>query len=235
MASGNNGERDYCSGKLVFGSNVRNGNTNQKDYTVELEAKRRTAQSRFIASYLGLNSTIDDIATENNHRVNASFDWFISHKVFLRVLTLEIFRDPFQNIALRATTSTEVGYRLCDNNVIYWDVAGGPGYQQTQFDSVDEGEDEKEGTAAGKLSTDFEWNITGDIEYTFHYDALSVSARAGERIHHMKTGIEFELSNDFNLEIRYLWDRIDKPAADEDGRVPNKEDSRFVISLGYEF
>lgn len=235
IASSDSGERNYWTGKIGLGINLRNGNTNQKDYTMDAGINRRTAQSRLLTSYLGSYSTIDDESTENNHRLDLAFDWFLSHKVFLRALTLEYFRDPFQNINSRITLSTEMGYRFFDGNTVYWDAAAGPGYQVTQFESVEPGEDDTEDTATGKISTDFEWDITGDIEFDFHYDVQLVSERAGEKIHHIKTGIEFELTNDFDLEISYIWDRIDKPIADEDGIVPKKEDSRFVIGLAYEF
>ena len=235
IASSKSGESDYWSGNVSLGVNARNGNTNQKDYTGEAEIKRRTTRSRLIAAYLASYSAIDDEATENNQRLNVSFDWFVSHKIFFRALTLEYFRDPFQNINSRSTVSSELGYRFYDNSLIYWDIAGGPGYQQTQFESVEAGEDDKENTATGKISTDFEWDITGDIEYDFHYDVQLVSERAGEKIHHMKTSIEFELTNDFDLEISYIWDRVEKPLADAAGITPKQEDSRFVIGLGYEF
>lgn len=235
IASSNGGESSYWSGNVSLGINVRNGNTNQKDYTSEVKINRRTARSRLITAYLASYSTIGGEVTENNQRLNASYDWLISRQVFFRALTLEYFRDTFQNINSRVASSSEVGYRFYDNSIFYWDIASGPGYQKTQFESVEAGEDDREHSATGKLSTDLEWDITGDIEYAFHYDVQFVSERVGEKIHHMKTGIELEFINDFDLEISYIWDRVNKPIADAEGNVPKQEDSRFVIGLSYEF
>jgi hypothetical protein len=62
-------------------------------------------------------------------------------------------------------------------------------------------EEDKEKTFIATMSTELDWDITDDIEYTFAYDIQAVSRAAGGLIHHLKTGIEIELIKDFDIKI----------------------------------
>jgi putative salt-induced outer membrane protein YdiY len=228
-------EINYWSGNVSFGMTLREGNTNQKDALVDLDFQRRTAQSRLINTYIGNFTEQSGFETTNNHRANSGFDWFLSHRLFWRVATIEYFRDRFQNTDSRITASTEMGYMLFDEQDFSWEISGGPGYQVTKFDSVEAGEDDKEETVIVTASTELDWDITNDINYIFDYNAKSVSRAAGSLIHHLKTGLKVELIKNFNIELMYYWDRIEQPVADDVGIVPQNDDKRFVVSVGYEF
>jgi putative salt-induced outer membrane protein YdiY len=228
-------EINYWSGNVSFGMTLREGNTDQKDVLIDIDAQRRTAQSRLINSYIGNFTEQSGLETTNNHRLNSGFDWFLSHRLFWRVATIEYFRDRFQNTDSRVTASTEVGYLLFDDQDFSWEIAGGPGYQVTTFDSVERGQEDQEKTFVVTGSTQLDWDITSDIEYTVSYDFQAVSANAGGLIHHLKTGIEIELIKNFDIELMYYWDRVEKPQTDDAGNIPLQDDKRFVVSVGYEF
>ena len=228
-------EINYWSGNASFGMTLREGNTNQKDALIDLDFQRRTAQSRLISKYIGNFTEQSGFETTNNHRANSGFDWFLSHRLFWRVATIEYFRDRFQNTDSRITVSTEIGYMLFDNQDFSWEISGGPGYQATKFESVEVGEDDKEQTVIVTAGTEFDWDVTSDINYIFNYNAQGVSRAAGSLIHHLKTGLKVELIKSFNVELMYYWDRIEEPVADDIGIVPQNDDKRFVVSVGYEF
>jgi putative salt-induced outer membrane protein YdiY len=228
-------EINYWSGNVAFGMTLREGNTNQKDVLIDIEAQRRTAQSRLINSYIGNFTEQSGFETTNNHRLNSGFDWFLSHRLFWRVATIEYFRDRFQNTDSRITGSTEIGYLLFDDQNFSWEIAGGPGYQVTNFESVEPGQDDEEKTFIATGSTELDWDITSDIEYTLSYDIQVVSSAAGGLIHHLKTGLKIELIKDFDIELMYYWDRVEEPVADDIGILPQKDDKRFVVSVGYGF
>jgi putative salt-induced outer membrane protein YdiY len=228
-------EINYWSGNVSLGMTLREGNTNQKDLLIDIDTQRRTAQSRLINTYIGNFAEQSGFETTNNHRLNSGFDWFLSHRLFWRVANIEYFRDQFQNTDSRITGSTEIGYLFFDDQKFSWEIAGGPGYQVTKFDSVEVSEEDKEKTFIATMSTELDWDITDDIEYTFAYDIQAVSRAAGGLIHHLKTGIEIELIKDFDIELMYYWDRIEEPIADDIGNLPQQDDKRFVVSVGYEF
>lgn len=228
-------EINYWSGNVAFGLTIREGNTNQKDFLLDIDSQRRTAQSRLINSYIGNISEQSGIETTNNQRLNTGFDWFLSNRLFWRVATIEYFSDKFQNTDSRITMSTEIGYLLFDESSFSWEISGGPGYQVTKFESVELGEEEEDKTFIASGSTELYWDINSDIEYNFSYDVQIVSDASGGLIHHLKTGIEIELINDFDIALTYYWDRIEDPVENDSGITPNKDDKRFVVSIAYEF
>ena len=58
-------------------------------------------------------------------------------------LSIQLYRDPFQNIDLQATPATGVGFHILDQGDLKWDLEPTIGYRYTRFDSVEPGEDER--------------------------------------------------------------------------------------------
>ena len=44
-----------------------------------------------------------------------------------------------------------------------------------------------------------------------------------------------ELTGRLDLDVSFVWDRIQKPQARADGSVPEKDDYRLMLGLGFEF
>jgi len=97
VAHGKPMEHNYWSAKLSVGMNISEGNTQRRDLNMGLNLKRRTADSRFVTDYPGYYSETDGIETDDNQRLNSSYDIFKSKRFFWRPLLAEYFRDTFQN------------------------------------------------------------------------------------------------------------------------------------------
>lgn len=228
-------ERNFWSGGVSVGANIRSGNTDQTEATAQLHFKRRTVESRVGLDYIGNYTVTDDVESANNHRANANWDRFVSDRFFLRPLFAEYFRDPFQNIAHRGTIGTGLGYQLIDNSRTEWSVFAGPAYQWTRFDEVEPGEDDTEGTWALSAGTTFDHEITGDIDFRYDYRFQITSEDAGRYNHHMIAGFVFDLTDDLTMDVSLVWDRIEKPKPDADGSLPEQDDYRLIFGLGYDF
>ncbi|MFD2167517.1 YdiY family protein [Thalassotalea euphylliae] len=241
IASAEDNELDLWDGEVNFGANFRKGNTETLDYTFSAEAQRRTSTSRLKADFVANFSESEDkdtgetTETANSRRLTAFYDWFFSQRIFFRAADFEYFADELGNIDYRATLGVGLGYHVVETDDIQWDVTAGPSYQQTRYIEVEPGEDDTENSSVLMLGTYFEWELTKDIDFETKYQVQIVSEEAGELIHHLQTGVEIELINDFDLDLTLYVDRVDKPRPEEDGRVPDKDDYRFVVSLGYEF
>ena len=105
-------EIDYWSGYANVGGNIRSGNSDQIDYTARLGTMRRSVKDRTAFDYIGTITRIDSVDTSNNHRVTLGWDRFLSKRLFLNLIGLEWYRDPFQNVADRWTVTAGVGYEL---------------------------------------------------------------------------------------------------------------------------
>jgi len=228
-------ERNLWSGKATAGANLRSGNTDQTEATGRLVFKRRSIDDRIGLDYIGNYTITNDIESANNHRANGVWDHFVSDRFFLRPAFLEYFRDPFQNIAHRATVGSGLGYQLIDTSRTEWSVFAGPAYQWTSFEDVEPGEDDSEGTWALSAGTNLDHELTGDIDLFYEYRFQITSVDAGRYNHHMIGGFSFDLTDDLSMDVSMVWDRIEEPRPDADGVLPKKDDYRLVFGLGYDF
>lgn len=228
-------ERNFWAGKATAGANLRSGNTDQTEATARLVFTRRTIDDRIGLDYIGNYTITNDIESANNHRANGVWDHFVSDRFFLRPLFLEYFRDPFQNIAHRATVGSGLGYQLIDDSRTEWSVFAGPAYQWTRFEEVEAGEDDSEGTWALSAGTNYDHELTDDIDLFYQYRFQITSVDAGRYNHHMIGGFSFDLTDDLSMEVSLVWDRIEEPRPDADGVLPKKDDYRLVFGLGYDF
>ncbi len=241
IASSSEKERDLWSGYLNLGANFRRGNTIQFDYTVGAGVQRRSSSSRFKVDYTANYSKFEDqetnvqSVTANSTRLTSTYDWFFSQKIFLRAMDFEYFSDEFLNVDYRLSYGIGVGYHLIDSSRTSWDVNAGPSYQKTLFNNVSEGESNSETSPGLVLGTDFSYEISNEIDYEASYQVTFVNEASGEYLHHFETGLEIELSSGFDLDLTLYIDRTETPHPDEHDNIPEQNDYRFVVSLGYDF
>jgi len=239
-ASGQN-EFDLWDGYVNLGLNLRKGNTVQFDYTFSAGMQRRSASNRFKADYIANYSqyentdTEETIVTANSDRLTFIYDWFFSQKIFLRATDFEYLSDEFLNIEYRFRYGVAIGYHLFDTSDITWDINAGPSYQITKFKAVQIDEDATENSPGLVLGTNFSYEVTSDIDYNVSYSVQLVNEASGQLIHHFETGLEIELTSDFDLDVTFYADRTEKPKADGNNITPEKNDYRLVVSLGYDF
>ena len=228
-------EIDYWSGYANAGGNIRSGNSDQVDYTARLGTVRRSVKDRTGFDYIGTITRIDSVDTSNNHRVTLGWDRFLSQRLFLNLVGLEWYRDPFQNVANRWTVTAGVGYEIVDTPRTSWSVTAGPAWQSTDSDSVPAGEDETASSFALRVGTRFDHEITDSIDVYAYYNAFFTDEASGSYTHHFDTGLKVELVGDLDFNVGWVWDRVQDPRPLEDGSFPRQDDTRLVFGLGWSF
>ena len=228
-------ERNYWSGKIGAGLNLRTGNTEQTEYNANANFKRRTPKNRINFDYLGNFSESDDTTIADNQRGSVGWNRFISRRFYISPVYGEYYRDPFQNIASRWTLGAGVGYLIVDNSKVEWSVDAGLAYQQTSFDDVLDGDPTSADTAAFLAGTSYANEITGWMDFFFNYQFNIVNEESGTYTHHLHTGFEFEFFGDFDFDVSIVWDRIQDPRQNSDGTFPEQDDFRTIFALGYSF
>lgn len=222
-------------GDISLAVDFRDGNTQRKDYTVRVDTQRRTSETRFKLNYLYTFSKVDNNTVEDSQRLTTSMDLFLSDRWFVRPIQFEYYADEFQNVDERYTATSQVGYHIIDNSRTTWDVFAGPGYQVTKYVTVEAGRGDKEETAVGVLGTSLDIEVTNNIDYDFNYEGQWVSDDAGGFNHHLDTGLSIEFLGDFDLDIRFILDRVEKPVPKADGSVPDRNDTSLHVGISYEF
>jgi putative salt-induced outer membrane protein YdiY len=228
-------ERDYWSGKISAGLTVRGGNTDQLEYNATGSLRRRTPSTRVSVDYTGNVSSVDGDESANNHRISTEFDVWLSRRFYLFVPYVEYYRDPFQNIAHRLTTSVGIGYDLIDRPKLEWNVTVGPAYQYAWYDSSQPGEADRKGAAALVFGSRFDWDITRKVELILEYRGQYTSEEVGETTHHAVSTLSLDVTKRIDLDLSFIWDRIANPKIGSDGVQPKPDDYRLVVGLGVDF
>jgi len=233
-------ELDLWAVKFTLGLNVKSGNTDQIDYTAKLNAKRRTAKSRFTLDYIGNISKTGNnqgglTETVNNHRVNAGLDIYATRYFFYQPVFAEYYRDPFQNIDQRITLGVGVGYTIIDSGKYQWDVNGGPAFVTTKYLSVQPGEEQRIDTGALVFGTHFDAELTNTLDFIFKYNIQASKKEAGGYTHHMIASFESELTGHLDFDLSLIWDRISQPREDDLGQIPKPDDYRLSVGVTYTY
>lgn len=163
--------------------------------------------------------------------LNTYLDWFFSTDVFIRAIEYENYSDLQQNIKMRHSIGTSLGYHIVNTKRIEWDFNLGPSYQRTQYNFAAANESDE--SAALSLSTLFEYQISSKIDYMLDYQMQFVSEESGSQNHHFKTGFEF--IKNLGIDLLFYLDRIEKPVGAIEQERPQPNDYRIVISVGYQF
>lgn len=228
-------ELNYWAARVTLGATAREGNTNQIEASTSLSLQRRTIENRMSLDYVANYTRSESVETANNQRVNLSWDHFVTDRFFLRPLTGEYYRDPFQNLAHQISAGTGVGYQVLDTAKTGWEVFAGPGYRVIEYDDVEPGEDSTERSWLFFAGTNFDRELSDWIDLTYEYEFQITSESAGLYTHHMVGGLDIELTHKLDLTLSVTWDRTEKPQPDSDGMVPKKNDWRYVVGLGWNF
>ena len=234
IAYGEPKEIGYWSAKISLGLDVREGNSDQISYSASAHAQRRTSESRFFIDYLGIFDKTEEVETANSQRVSSYYDIFKTRKFFWRPVFGEYFRDPFSNIQNRVTVGTGIGYHIIDTSKTEWDITPGVAYQYTQNVSVEAGQDTDNSTPALVVGTVYDTELTKKIDFNASYRFYIVNQESGKYTHHAKAAIEIELTRMLDLDLSFVWDRIQDPKPETDGRVPNQDDFYFFFGIGFE-
>ena len=235
IAKGTQKEIDLWTGEVAIGANAQRGNSDLTDASVYMKARRRASTTRFFADYRGQFSRTDEEETSNNHRINSYFDWFRTSRLYWRVVYAEYFRDRFQNIQNQLTLGTGLGYDIIRTPKIEWDVSAGVGALYKEAVSVEANEDAANTSPALTLGTNYDIELTSQVDYLFNYRVQITDEENGKYISHMVNKLSTDITGNLDLDVTLIWDYTDKPRPAEDGTTPKQDDYGLTIAISYEF
>jgi putative salt-induced outer membrane protein YdiY len=234
IAKGTPNERDLWTGDISLTLNLRTGNVEQQDFNPSVKLRRKTALSTFRFSYLGHYSYYDSVENANDHRATATYDYRIDRVWFFRPASVNYYRDPFQNIAHEWTVGAGLGLYAIDNKDVSWIFTAGPGYQLTRYANTLQGDKDTVDSPALFFSTQYEHELTDDVDLDGAYQVIFSDDESGRAKHHAELSLEVDLTDALDLKVAVYWDRVDKPKADESGVAPEPDDATLAIGLNLE-
>ncbi|VGO19040.1 DUF481 domain-containing protein [Pontiella sulfatireligans] len=235
IASGRRRWWDMWSGSLSYGLNKRSGNTETTDQTVMVGLKRRTARSQLLIDYLANYSESNGDKTTDNQRLTSSYSWFLTSRFYWRILQGEYYSDEFTNIDNEYSIGSGPGYDLIRTSRTEWSIYSGLGYQKKEFESVEAGEDTSSTSAFFASGLYFDQDITSRVDFLVDYSMRWLNDENGRYTHHTVATLSIDLINDFDIDLSYIWDRVESPQRSSGGDLPDKDDFQYVVSITYEF
>ena len=235
IAQADKKESDLWSGSITLGVNIREGNTETADANLRANAKRRTASSRLVLDYVGNYSEADRIETSNNHRLSGYRDSFISKKYFWRQVVAEYYRDRFKNIDDQFSLVTSLGYHIIHTAKTEWDISAGLGASHTKFISVEPGQSIENTSPALGAGTMYDTELSSWMDFLVDYSFQIVEKEAGSYTHHFISTLSTDLTGDIDLDISFVWDRIQDPQPKSVDTAPKKDDSQLIIGFSYDY
>jgi hypothetical protein len=234
MIEGELRELDYWSLDASVGLTWRSGNSDQADLTARIDLKRETALTRILASYESAYSEVESDEVTDNQRLTSYFAYFVTTRTSLAVPIVELYRDRVRNLDLRTTVAAGVGYDVVDRPRVEWNVLGGAGYQRTEYSAIEQDEPDTSEDGALLFKTSLELDITPDVDWDSTYTLVAVVSDWDKTSHHLTSVFSFEVWGPLDLDVSFVWDRIEKPAADPDGETPKSDDFQLTVGVSLE-
>jgi len=228
-------ERDRWDGKMSLGLAFRRGNTNQTDLTYQAYVRRRDALTRVRLDLNGAIGEIEGEQTGNNHRMNFKVDLFVSPRFYITPLSFLLYHDKFTNIDIQLTPSAGVGYHAVKRKKVEIDLELAAGYQYTKFISVEVGEDQEKRSGAILPAIRIETDPLKDVDLDLLYQAGITVPDPGDTTMHGEVILSIEITKIFDLDVSWIWDRVQSPQPNEDGTIPEQDDVKLTVGIGIDF
>lgn len=220
--------------ELFLGLDISKGNTDDFSLLGEIEAERNNVESRTKLKARHQNSKSEDETIANNTSFDGSYDIYLNNRLFFRPLKLVVVSDEFQNLDYQVNASMQMGYFVIADSDTEWDVSVGPGYQYTDFKTVEEGESGSASSTAMTFESNFEYELTDDIDFSHSYNLNWASDDAGGTRHTNELGLDIDLIADLDFSVKAIWEHVSNTKADSDGVVPEKDDYKLHFGFSYE-
>jgi hypothetical protein len=235
IVTGGEREIDYWDGKLSLGLTQRSGNTNQTELSGFANLRRASPFWRFRIEYLGSIGTVEGVENVNNHRATTSVDYFVANRFYLTPLSVDYFRDPFENTQVRLTPSAGGGYEVIDTREVVFEVELTAGAQYTKFESTTPAGDSERTRFTINPRLRLELEPHDRIEFDATYLLQLPVPQTEEAVHHTFAVLSFEITSILDIDFSFVWDRNESPEREADGNVPERDDFRTTIGIGIEF
>ena len=229
-------ERDRWHGDIGFGTNVRQGNTDIAELSINIGMLRRTPTSRYTIEYLANMNETDGERITDNHRINTGLDRFTGRRLYWRPFSAQYYKDEFLNIRHQATLDTGLGYHLVDTVKVDWELQAGVGYNYLQHHSVADDEKDNQTSPVGTLGSELVVKLTSSVDYELLANMTFLNEQSGRYQHHIVSALSIDLfGKHLDLDFSTIWDHTESPQENADGSIPEQDDFNFTVSLVYDF
>ena len=213
------------SGGVNAGLINQEGNTTKQTYDID---GRLVAQKTVHRVIVGMESHHEENKgkdTVDNDLVYLNYNRFINEKWYA-LGDLQAFQDKFAGISHRYSGGLGLGYQAWQTDRTNLSLELGPSYVNEDSDVRGERD-----YFAARWALNFDYWIWREIMQFFHRDSIFARVDDPEQyFYRTRTGLLFPLGKGFTATVQYNYDWDNDPNPGKD-----KEDSKFMIKLGYKW
>lgn len=225
-------EADYWSTVLRLGLTANAGNTENLNFNAFWRIVREDSMTLTALSYDGTFGTADRNEVANRHLGSGDVYVFLHPVVYLIALTGQLQYDKFQNVRLRATPATGVGFQLITTYILNWDLQLAPaGYQYLSLlePAANVPNPQNDGLMMFRMFADID--ITDDIELLLTWRTNLVYTTIGNTNHLGRLNFDVRVTTVFHFNTSFLYLRTEQPFPTAGGTVPKKNDYQVVVGI----
>ena len=229
-------ERDWWSMKLRFGLTLNKGNTDQLTYDINFNTRREDRMTLLDLNYNAAFGRTGGVQNVNRQLGEFLFNVFLGNRWWVTPAFGQLFNDRFQNIKFRATPAAGAGVHIVDMAKVKWDFMTGIGYQYLNALNPAVGVENPQNDAFIPLFTYWDFDITGDIDFTVSWLTNLVVTTIGNTNHTGRAELAIELTSVLDLDLAFLYLRTEQPLQSADPVDPaiEKNDYQLVVGISLE-
>jgi putative salt-induced outer membrane protein YdiY len=211
-------------GNIALGGTIQTGNTERVSISGGFDAKREWEHDRFQIRLLHNYAEDNKEVTSRNTFGALKFDHFFTEN-FFTALSLELSKDKFKDVNLRAITGLGLGYRLWNDAVKTLEVEVGVTYFSEDLVVAPD-----EQFASGRVGITYSYKILENLlfkDYMLYYPSFEDPKDYRLR---NEAALISQLGLGWSLKLSHIFDQNSDP-------TPGFEDKdhQFIFALQYSF
>ncbi len=209
-------------GKSNVGLNATSGNSDTTRFHIDGEGTLENELNRYIAGVDFNRGSDNDVTTVDNWTAYSSYDRFLSERLFWNN-TLSFKRNTLQELDLRTSLGTGVGYQFFDEDDLRLSTTAGLSYVREEFE-VQPSED----FLALQLGLDYEHDWFDWLSFFHSLQTLNSLENVDDFVLRTRTGLRYPISDALftSLQVNVDYDNTPSEGA-------KKEDIIYAFTLGY--
>jgi len=212
------------NGNLALGGTIQTGNTERVSISGGFDAKREWEHDRFQIRFLHNYAEDDKEVTSRNTFGALKLDHFFTEN-FFTALSLELSKDKFKDVNLRAITGLGLGYRFWNDAVKTLEVEVGVTYFSEDLVVAPD-----EQFASGRLGVTYSYKVLENLlfkNYLLYYPSFEEPKDYRLR---NEASLISQLGMGWSLKLAHIFDQNSDP-------TPGFEDKdhQFIFALQYSF
>ena len=212
------------TGNFAAGGTVQTGNVERTSVSVGFDARRDWEHDRFQFRFLHNYAEDSGSITSRNTFGAMKFDHFFTDD-FFNAFSLEVLKDEFKDLNLRAIIGLGLGYRIWNDEVKTLELEVGPTFFS---EDLDVGQDDQ--FISGRIGVTYSYTILENLlfkDYLLYYPSFEDPKEYRLR---NEASLVSKMGRGWSLKLSHIFDQNSESAPGVEDK-----DQQYIFALQYSF